>query len=260
MRPISVALALIRTSLMSAMQYRSDFLFESLTGILRTFGSIAPLFLVYAHTDRIAGWTPDEAMLVMALFQLLSAFHGGLMEPNLGAVVEAIRDGTLDLWLLKPADAQLLVSIRKIDPAHLWDVLAAVVIGGWALSRIGAPSPMDALAAGILLVAGFSAMYGVWILAICTSFFWVRVDNLRYLLMSAADAGRWPIDVFSGWVRFAFTAIVPVALVTSFPASALRGIWGREVVGVALLVAVAFLALSRLAWTRSLGSYTSASS
>ena len=255
-----VPLALIRASLMVALQYRGDFAFELLTGVVRTFGRVMPLVLVYGHTTSISGWTADEAMLVMGFFLLMTAFHEGLMEPNLGEVVEAVRQGTLDLWLLKPADAQLFVSIRRIDPAYLWDVFAAFGVLGLASARVGVPSPVDVLVAFLLLGCGLAAMYGLWLLAICTSFWFIRVDNLRFLLLSIADAGRWPVSVFSGWVKVLFVAVVPVALVTTFPAEAMRGAWGWQLVTIAVAVALAFLIGSRLAWTRALASYTSASS
>lgn len=257
---LRVVTALLRTSLMSALQYRSNFLFEIMTGALRTVGACVPLWLVYTHTDTIGGWTRPQALLVMAAFLLLGAFHGGVMEPNLGEVVEAIRQGTLDLWLLKPIDAQLVVSLRKVDPAYTWDLLGAILVGVAALSALGPPAPLDAVVAVSMLVCGFAAMYGLWMLAICTSFYFVRVDNLRFLLMAVADAGRWPLPVFSGLIRWALTVIVPVGVLTSFPAMALRGEWGARSVALAVSVALGFLIASRLFWLRSLRSYTSASS
>jgi ABC-2 type transport system permease protein len=255
-----VPLALLRASLMVALQYRGDFVFELFTGVIRTIGRVLPLLLVYGHTTSISGWTADEAMLVMGFFLLMTAFHEGLMEPNLGEVVEAVRQGTLDLWLLKPADAQLFVSIRRVDPAYAWDVFAAFAVIGIASWRVGLPSPLDVVVAFVLLACGLCAMYGLWLLAITTSFWFVRVDNLRFLLLSVADAGRWPLGVFTGWVKLLFVAVVPVALVTTFPAEALRGTWGWPLVAIAVSVALAFLIGSRLAWVRALRSYTSASS
>jgi ABC-2 type transport system permease protein len=259
-RSARIAAALIRLSLMTAMQYRSDFAFELLTGALRTFGAVAPLFLVYEHADAIAGWSVDESMVVMAFFLLLGAFHGGVMEPNLGAVVESIRQGQLDLWLVKPVDAQLLVSMRRVDPAYLWDLAAAVAVGAWAMHRLPAPAVADVAVAAALLPCGLAAMYGLWIFALCTAFYFVRVDNLRYLLVSVADAGRWPRQVFAGAVRFGLTFVVPVALVTSLPAEALRGAWTASGALASAITAAAFVVGSRVAWQRSLAAYTSSGS
>jgi ABC-2 type transport system permease protein len=103
-------------------------------------------------------------------------------------------------------------------------------------------------------------MYGLWLLAICASFWFVRVDNLRYLLWSVTDAGRWPITVFSGPIRWALTVAVPVAVLTSFPALAIRGRWDATLLAVAVATTLAFVVGSRIVWRRSLASYTSASS
>ncbi len=103
-------------------------------------------------------------------------------------------------------------------------------------------------------------MYGIWLMAICTSFWFVRVDNLRFLLWSASDAGRWPLDVFAGWIRFLLVVVLPVGVVTTFPAMALRGTWSWGLVATGVAVGLGFLLASRLAWNRALGSYTSASS
>ena len=183
-----------------------------------------------------------------------------MFEPNLGEAVQAIRLGTLDLMLMKPIDGQLLVSLRRFHPPSSWDFVSGVLLAIGASTRIAAPSALDVALAGVLFVSGVLAMYGLWLFAICASFLFVRVDNLRFLLWSVSDAGRWPISVFRGAARFVLTALVPVALVTSFPVEALRGAWSFTTVGVATAVSLGFVILSRWAWNRSLALYTSASS
>lgn len=260
-RVLAVPAALIRASLSAAMQYRSDFLFEGLTGLLRTVATVAALGLVYAHRTEVAGWSLHEALLVMALFLVMSSLVEAVLEPNLGAVVEAIRNGSLDLLLMKPADAQLLVSASRVAPARLWDALAGIGLAGWSVAQLPeAPGLLDWVAAAVLFACGLVAIYGLWLLAICTSFWFVRVDNLRFLLISVSDAGRWPLPVFAEWVRVLLVVVVPVGVVTTFPAMALRGSLSGTVPLVALAVALGFAVGSRWAWRRALASYTSASS
>lgn len=260
MRTLRVVGALMRASLLTAMQYRSDFIFDGITGLFRTFAQVAPLWIVYAHTERVMGWSLPDAMLVMALYLLMEAIVGGVVAPNLGEVVEAIRTGTLDLVLIKPADAQLLCSLRRVDPSRIWDVGAAIAVGSWALARMPTPSTVDVAVAAAMVVFGQLSIYGLWVLVICTSFFFVRVDNLRYLLEAVTESGRWPITVFTGWVRWVLTVLIPVGVITSFPAMAMRGLWSPSLVVVGALVAGLFVGGSRVAWKRSLASYTSASS
>ena len=259
-RQLRAVAALLRVSLATALQYRSNFLFQMVVGLLRDVGRVAPLALVFWHRESVGGWELPHALLVMAFFLFLIGIQSGVFEPNLGEAVESIRQGTLDLMLMKPVDGQLLVSLRKFAPDAIWDLVAGTVVAGIALSMLPPPSWLDILLALGLFGTGVVAMYGLWLLAICVSFFFVRVDNLRFLLWAITDAGRWPIDVFSGVAKFLLVALVPVALITSFPAQALRGTWSLWTLGVAALVSLGFLVGSRWAWKRSLANYTSASS
>ncbi len=259
-RQLGAVVTLLKVSLATAMQYRSNFVLQMVVGLLRDVGRVAPLALVFWHRDSVGGWELPHALLVMACFLIFNGIQGGIFEPNLGEAVESIRMGTLDLMLMKPVDGQLLVSLRKFSPDALWDVVAGLIVGAGALSVLPRPGLDDVLLAIGLFGSGLVAMYGLWLLAICASFFFVRVDNLRFLLWAVTDAGRWPIDVFTGAARFLLVALVPVALITSFPADALRGTWTLSTLGIAATVSLIFLVGSRLAWNRSLANYTSASS
>lgn len=259
-RQLRAVAALMKVSLATAMQYRSNFLLQMAVGLLRDAMALAPLALVFWHREQVGGWELPQALLVMSCFLVFNGIQGGVFEPNLGEAVESIRSGALDLILMKPIDGQLLVSLRKFNAASAWDVLSGLLVGAAALSLSPAPAPLEVALAVALFGSGLVAMYGLWLLAICVSFFFVRVDNLRFLLWAVTDAGRWPIDVFAGAARFLLVALVPVALITSFPVEALRGTWSLTTVLLAASVSAAFAVGSRLAWNASLASYTSASS
>jgi len=251
---------LVRASITVSMQYRLDFIVEAFSGLLRTAMSLGPIALLFVHRDAVLGWDAIDVATVMGLYLVLHALLAALVEPNLGAIVEAIRKGTLDFVLLKPADAQLLTGVQQIRLPPLVDVPVGLALVGWAMVQRPPASPVDVLVAGALALAGIAAIYGLWLLAVCTSFFFVRVDNLRYLLWSAVDAGRWPLPVFARWVQWALIVAVPVGVVTSFPAMALRGDWDAGLLALGLGVGAAFLIASRIAWRASLARYTSASS
>src|SRR5207302_503764 len=66
-------------------------------------------------------------------------------------------------------------------------------------------------------------LYSIWILAVSLAFWVVRLDNLSYLFNSLLDFGRWPVGIFKGFVRLFFTVVIPIALMTTYPAEALLG-------------------------------------
>lgn len=252
--------ALMRVALMNTLQYRSNFLLSFLVGSVTSAAVVFPLVFVFDQAPTVAGWSFAEALLVTGFFQVFAGLVGGIVEPNLGAVVEGVRSGQLDYLLLKPVDAQLAATLTRVDPTRAWDLLGGLVILGYALSVLGAPSVGGVALAVLLLVSGLMAMYGLWLLVICTSFWFVRVDNLRFLLSAVTDAGRWPVNIYTGAARVFLTVVVPVALVTSWPAMALLGRMDLPLAAQALAVGAGLLALSRWTWVKALSYYTSASS
>jgi ABC-2 type transport system permease protein len=80
------------------------------------------------------------------------------------------------------------------------------------------------------------------------------------LFGSIFDAARWPSSIFKGALRLVFTFVIPLAVMTTFPAEALLGRAGGAKLAAAVGTAAVAVALSRVAWKRALASYTSASS
>jgi ABC-2 type transport system permease protein len=134
-------------------------------------------------------------------------------------------------------------------------------MAGFALVRLGRPvSPADVALALLTFGCGVSVLYAIVLLAVTASFFVIRADNLAYLVTSVLDAGRWPVRVFRGAVRWAFTFVFPLAVVTTFPADALRGALAPSSVALSLATGLGFLVVSRIVFQRALRRYASASS
>lgn len=251
----------LRASAAISMQYRVEFLVEGALAFFWTVWSIVPLLVVFSRRDGVAGWTFEEALVVMGWFTLVKGILEGAVNPSLTNVVEHIRKGTLDFVLLKPADAQFLVSTAKFEPWRIVDVLGGIVIFAIAFHRMGrVPGPAAIATAVVLLVCATLVLYSLWIIVVSAAFYVVKIDNLSFLFVSIFDAARWPVSVFRGALRVVFTFVVPLALMTTYPALALLGKLSPLHAAEALAGALVFAGVSRLVWSRSIASYTSASS
>jgi ABC-2 type transport system permease protein len=250
-----------RASLVTAMQYRSDFVLEGFMSLYWLGWNLIPLLILYNERATVAGWNFASALTVIAWFTVLRGVLEGAINPSLIDVVDRVRTGEFDYVLLKPADAQFLVSTARFAPWKLMDVfggLALVVIAFIKLGR--APGVADVALAALMLLAAALVLYSMWILIISAAFYVVRLDNLTYLLTGVFDAARWPVQVFRGVWRFIFTFVVPLALMTTYPAMAILGRLDVKTAALALLGAFAFAALARRLWSAAIGNYTSASS
>jgi len=253
--------AQVSISTLTAMQYRADFIVRGLIAILWMGVTLVPILVIFGVRQTVAGWSFPESLLVVAWFTLLHAVLEGAVSPSLTAVVEHVRHGTLDFVLLKPADAQFLVSTAKIEPFHVVDVAGALIMFSYSFAKLGHwPNALEVAAGLAFLVLAVVILYSFWILVVSASFWVVKVDNLSYLFGSLFDAARWPITVFRGALRIVFTFVFPIALLTTYPAMALLGKLDVKTAFGALAGGLAFAAVARRVWGRALSFYTSASS
>ena len=249
----------LRASALLALQYRLDFVIDGAMSLFWTGTALVPLMVLYQQRTSVAGWTWPEALIVVAWFTCLRGVLDGAIRPALGNVVEHIRKGTLDFILLKPADAQFLVSTSRFEFFRFVNVAGGLVLLVFSLRALHhTPSPW-AVASTLLLLAGATViLYSIWILVVCLAFVVVKVDNLSYLFASVYDAARWPASVFRGGVAFLFTFVIPLTVMTTFPALAILDRLGGASVAWALGGAVGACVVARFTWLRAIAHYTSA--
>lgn len=261
MRYLRLALMQLRISASAGMAYRVDFLIEGVMAVAAMGMTLLPLIVLYQDRDTVAGWDQPSALVLMAYFLGLRAVLEGMISPSIIDLVERIRSGAFDYVLLKPIDAQAVISCSRFDPWKILDLLGAIGLCAYAFWLRGAPpAPVD-LALGMLMFgAGVIAMYALWIVCAAASFWVVRLDNLTFLLGSIFDVARWPVQVFRGAWRIVFTFVIPVALMTTFPAMAMLGRLDARTALATVGGALVLLAISRLVWVGAIRNYTSASS
>lgn len=251
----------LRLSLATGMQYRWNFVVDGVVSLLWTALGLVPLYIALHGRPAIEGWTFERALVVVGFFTLLRGVLDGAVNPSLVAVVDQIRQGTLDFVLLKPADPQFLVSTSRFEIWKGLDALAALGVLAWAFHLLGTAPSVGAVAVAVVLLAcATMVLYSLWILVIAAAFWVVRLDNLAYLFGSIFDFARWPVTLFKGGWRLLFTFVIPLGLMTTYPAEALLGTIDVRTTAFAVLGSFAFAAIARAVWTRAIGEYTSASS
>ena len=198
LRYFRLLLIQLRASSQMAMAYRVEFFFQGLTALFWSATTFVPLSVAFHRDAPIPGWTFDEALVVLGLFLVLKSILQGAVNPSLLTVVDHIRHGTLDFVLLKPADAQFLVSTAKFDPSSVVGFVMSGALLVTAFVRLGrCPSPGHVLLALMLMSLAVAVIYSLWILVVSAAFYVVRVDNLSYLLTSISRCGALAVDSVS---------------------------------------------------------------
>lgn len=248
------------TELQFEMQYRLNFVFVLIEMGVVVGTSVAAVLVMFAHTDTLNGWTLPQMLVLLGVFYLVQGSTAMLFDPSFQRLMEHIRLGTLDYQLLKPVNAQFVVSVRHLKLIRVPDVLLGFVVMTVGLISVGgAVAPLEVALFAVALLSGLALVYALLLSLVTLSFWFVRVENLLTIFWAFTDAGRFPVGIYPGWLRWTLSTVVPIGIAVTVPAEAVSGRIGPA--GVALLLAGAAVAWTGASafWRLGLRSYTGAS-
>ncbi len=255
-----LALLFLRVGVMNELHYRANFVIQLLQSLVAIATGLVVLSLIFDRTDDLAGWTRPQLLVVMGVFTIVGGVIGFAIEPNMGQLMSDVRLGTFDYALTKPADAQLLASVREFRVWKLTDVLVGGSVVVWGLVQLDTDVGWsDAAGFALTIVLGGVTVYCFWLILTTGAFWFVRMEQLQELFLGLYRAGQYPATIYPGWLRFSLTFIVPLAFAITVPSEALTG----RLTGVRVLVTVGFtlvlMVVTRLIWRAGLKRYGGAS-
>jgi ABC-2 type transport system permease protein len=259
MRYVRLSGRLLRLNFLRETAYRANFFGQSLQAVLSLATGLLGLAVVDVH-GALSGWNAGQLLALLGVYQLVGGVISMLIQPGMRQFMNEIRLGTLDFTLLKPVDAQFLVSARRLELWKLSDVLlgSSVLI----IALVGLRTALDwtrVLSFVLTLGAGCALIYSFWLILATCAFWLVRVDNILVIFQDLYMAGRWPVTIYPGWMRWPLTFLVPVTVATTIPAQALLGQLSWPLLLLVLLLTPCALGLARWFWQRGLRQYAGAS-
>jgi ABC-2 type transport system permease protein len=250
----------LRLGILNELQYRVNFLLQLLQSFVALGTGLIGLSLVFGHTTELAGWSRPDLLMVMGVHILSGGLIRTVIQPNMQRLMENIQEGTLDFALTKPADAQVLISVREFRLWQLTDLVMGIGVMSVAAYELNQTIGLgQALAFAVALVCGAAMIYSFYLMLTTAAFWVVRIEEMVNLFEGVYASGRWPVGIYPDWLRTGLTFLVPVAFAVTVPAEALtnRLTW-QSLLGAAVFAAVLVL-LARWVWKRGLRAYSGAS-
>ena len=208
-----------RINFLTMLEYRANFLMWAAFTAIYHGTAIAALWVTLRNFPSINGWDFRQTAFMYGLWMLGHALNNTFFFTT-GSVPEFVREGRFDRFLVRPLDPlfQAITVPQQIWPDEL--ILAIVyfcIVTPFAGVRVDA-----LLLAYVPLVALGGALIDFGInLAIATASFWfVRIDSLRWVFMSLEqEFSRYPLSIYQRGVRVVLAFVLPFAFMNYFPAT-----------------------------------------
>jgi ABC-2 type transport system permease protein len=240
--------------------YRINFLFSFFESVVGLGFTLAGMAIIFSYTDSLNGWRPAEILALVGVYSLIGGIIRVAILPGMEQLTQSVRDGTFDFTLTKPEDAQLIVSISRIGVWKIVDIFLGLVILIIALVQLGGSiGGLQAVEFLAMLLTGSVIVYSFFLILATLAFWLVRVENVLTIFLSVYHAGRWPLSLYPGWLRYGLIFIIPVAFATTIPVEALTARLNWVTLVAAFAAAIVLFAISRAFWKFGLKHYSGAS-
>lgn len=239
------------------MAYRFDFftgVFVSLLGEM-----LLPIvtLVIYSTGASYPGWSFHEVLLIQSVFIMSTAVANILFFGVVILVMEHIREGTFDLFLIKPAPVTLLVIGMSFSFEHVFVFAGGVLLFGYALTALSPPGLLAWVQFILVFILAIAVLMGFVFLLSATLFKWVGNSRLFEVFEAITQFGRYPASIYTKSFRSLITYVVPVALLGTIPASVLLKPDSLKGLLLAAIFAIVFLGIGFSVWKLMLKSYTS---
>ncbi len=208
-----------RINLLTMLEYRANFFMWLGFTVMYHATALVALWITLHTFPSMNGWDFRDLAFLYGLWMMGHGFHNTFFF-TVGDVPNMIREGRFDRFLVRPLDPlfQAMTTPQQIWPDEL--ILAVLFFGvatGLAHVRVDAAF---LLFVPLVVVGGALIDFGIQ-LAVATASFWVvRIDSLRWVVMSLEqDFTRYPISIYAPGVRFFLSFVFPFAFMNYFPAT-----------------------------------------
>jgi ABC-2 type transport system permease protein len=241
------------------MMYKAGFITWSLVHIGWFIFNVAFFQLIFRHIDSIGGWSKGQIFIIQGFYFWLQLIIWGVVYANLYDFPSKINRGQIDLVLTKPVNHQFLLSFQFFSPNHFTNFLLGLILFIYGFNLLGATPSIFVIFLSIIAFITISiAIYAGYFITVCFAFYFERLNNIVYFYPAFREFGKFPLNVYPGWLSLILATIIPMALATTLPSQILFGQINLYFLLIAFLISCLSLIISHWFFRHSLKHYSSA--
>lgn len=257
---IAIYFLLMKYCTMQQLEYRTNFIINIIVECVYVCSKLLYVVIAYQVGSDINGISSEQMKLFIGTFMILTAIYTGLFMNNFYAISDKVKNGELDMLIVKPISMQFYTTLKTVNVAlPIPNVIAGVVLvcTAWSNLRIRVSVSNIAVYLGLLL-CGIVLTYSIFLFPQLLSFWIVKTGSLVEITDKLWDFNNMPMSIYSKWMQRIGTFIIPVFFITNFPVMAIVDDMTTMEKSWAIIAPFLFFILVRKAWTYSVKHYSSA--
>lgn len=218
------------------------------------------VYLVVGRAKLISGYSLEQAVLILALFNFFSTLTQLFMR-GIYMFRQKVVDGSFDFYLLNPLSELFYSLFSFTDPMDLLLILpyGGIVIWAWQSAGYALTIPLVS-ALIIALIIAFVMAISWHIIILGVGIRYLEVDNTIMLYRDIERLAAMPVSMYGRLGGGILTYVFPFGLMATVPANIIFGLTNPYYLFGFSLLALFQFKVALWYWQKSLRTYSSASS
>lgn len=210
--------------LKSQLEYKSSFILSLFAQLLVMSLSSFMVFILMDKFNFLKSYNIYEVMLSISIVQFGFSFSECFLR-GFDKFPKVIKNGTLDLMLIKPRNIYLQIFGSNLEFTKLSRIVGSLVLFIIALVKMESDLSIGVVVYLVGLLIFSSMIYAsLFIFSACFCFKTVEgIEFMNIFTDGSREFGQYPMGMFQREVLMVFTFLIPLACVSYYPISYVLG-------------------------------------
>jgi ABC-2 type transport system permease protein len=239
------------------MQYRVDFFISSIGMFFSSLATLAVFWVLFTSITDLAGWSFMEMVFIYA-FYMIAISPMQILFDHIWQIRFHVQQGTFLKYYFRPLNMMFYYMSEMFDIKGLTQLAVGIVLLIYSSIQLDILwSPARLILLIVALVSAALVQISITVLAGCAAFWVLDSYPVLGLAWKLREFAPYPMSIFDGAFRFAFTYILPIGFVAFYPSQIfLRPDQVSPLVYFSPLIGVSLFGLTYWVWTLGVNSYS----
>lgn len=219
---IRIFLLFARNSVQSTFQGRMGVIFFTAGKIIRFVFMYLFLVFIFQRTRVLSGYSFEQAALFYMVFTMVDTASQILFR-EVYRFRWLVTGGGFDTVLLKPYHPFLRILIGGVDILDIFLLVPYTVLSILLITKTGT-TVAQVFGFTLLLLNALWISTSFHIVVLALGILSTEVDHTIMIYRDITGLGRFPLEIYREPFKSFFTFIIPVGIMTAYPAQALLGL------------------------------------
>jgi ABC-2 type transport system permease protein len=241
----------------SQMQYRADFIISSVGMFFSSLATLSVFVVLFNSIPSLAGWSLMEMVFIYA-FYMIAISPMQILFDAIWWIRYKVQSGEFIKYYFRPMNIMFYFMSERFDIKGLTQLVVGIILLAYSSIRLGLVwSPGKLAALVVAIVSASLVLISIAVMAGSSAFWLVNSYPVLALAWKVREFAPYPMSIFDGIFRFAFTFILPIGFIAFYPAQFfLRPAEISPVVYLTPVIGIVLFALMYKIWDLGVNSYS----